>query len=445
MKLPFGLSAYSRADGRLAPVRLINCYVEQAPTSPGGTVAIPRPGLVAYSNVEVRGIHREEGFADGALFTVSGASLYKDDELVLGTVEGSDRVEWAYTVDGLFFCSGGISYQYDGSALQTDPFPDDALVSSITSIDSTLVAVRADTGTMYFRLAGDTTWNALDFFSAERKPDPTLAVRVLGDVLYAFGSATVEQFATTGNAATPFQRIGGAVLNRGIKDRDSLALLDNTLFFVGEDSIVYRLTEGVPARVSDHGIEERIRLSTTAKSFPARWDGHVFYVLGLDTETLVYDVAGGWAQWIYAGAPFPSLGLADGERTFAAGAKVWTLGAVASDDGAPMERVFSAVLPTERPVSVDCIEVLLSPGTVPMGSEPATLQMRWSDDQGRNFTDYKEASTGFGGEYRKRVRYRRGGMADAPGRLYEFRMTDDAPVRFSEVSLNPPGGGRSRV
>lgn len=446
MRLPFGLSAYSRANGRLAEVRLVNCYVEQSPTSPGGTVAIPRPGLDVYFNLAPRGLHREEGFAGDQLFSVVGSSLYRNQSVVGTGVAGSDRVEWAYTVDGLFLLSGGIVYQWDNSTLQTDAFPDSAAVASIASLNSILVAVREDTGTMYFRLPGDTTWNALDFFSAERRPDPVLAVRVLGDTLYAFGSATIEMFAPTGNTGTPFQRIGGAALNRGIKDRDSLALLDNTLFFVGEDGIVYRLTEGVPARVSDHGIEERIRASETAKAFSGTWDGHSFYIMGLDAETLVYDVAGGWAQWTYDGGAFPSLGYADGERTFVAGDAIWTLAQQRVDGtDTEIERVFTAILPAEKPVSCDCIEVELSPGTAPTGSEPAILQMRWSDDQARTFTDWKEADTGFGGEYRKRVRFRRLGMADAPGRLFEFRMTDPVHIRFSGVELNPANGGRSRV
>ncbi|MFZ2769878.1 MAG: hypothetical protein WAZ50_02025, partial [Minisyncoccia bacterium] len=175
MDLLFGLSAYSRADGRLAQVRLVNCYVEQSQTSPGGVVAIPRPGLSPYYSLAPRGLHREEGFADGDLFSVVGTALYRNTTAITGTVSGTDRVEWAYTVDGLFFLSGGVVYQTDGAAIETDTFPDSALVASICSINSILVAVRADTGTIYFRLPGDTVWNALDFFSAERRPDPVLA------------------------------------------------------------------------------------------------------------------------------------------------------------------------------------------------------------------------------------------------------------------------------
>lgn len=444
MRLPFGLSAYSRADGRLAPVRLVNLYVEQAPTSPGGTVAIPRPGLVAHATYAARGVYREDGVFGGDEFWVASGALYRDG-VSLGSIAGTDRVEWAYTVDGLFVLGGGIVYQYDGGSKVATSFPDGALVASITQINNTLVAVRADTGTIYFRLAGDTVWNALDFFSAERKPDHAVAVRALADILYVFGTATIEPFAPTGNAATPFQRIGGASINRGLKDRDSLCQMDNTLFFVGEDNIAYRLTDGAPARVSDHGIEERIQASTTAKSFSCTWQGHTFMVLGLATETVAYDVAGGWATWEYNGGAFPSNGLYDGERTYVCGAaKIYTFGDEPDDDGAAIERVFTAVLPTEKPFLCDCLEVQLSPGVTSVTDEPATIQMRWSDDQGRTFTDWKDASSGMGGAYRTRVRYRRLGMADAPGRLIEVRQTDPVLIRFSGCEMNPPNGGRSR-
>lgn len=444
MRLPFGLSAYSRADGRLAPVRLINLYVEQSPTSPGGLVAIPRPGLVESVDTSVRGIYREDGVFNGDLFTIRSNLLYRASTS-LGSIAGTDRTEWAYTVDGLFVLGGGIVYQYNGGSKVATDFPDDALVASICAIDNILIAVRADYGTMYFRLPNDTVWNALDFFSAERRPDPVLAVRVLGDTVYAFGSATVEQFAPTGNAATPFQRIGGVALNRGIKDRDSLAQMDNTLFFVGEDDVVYRLTEGAPARVSEHGQEEQIRRSSTAKAFSYTWEGHTFYVLGLGTETLAYDVAGGWAIYEQDGSPFPSLGLYDGVTTYVGGDKLWTLQEVNTDDGEQMERLFSAVLPAERPILCDSVEVQLSPGVTAINDEPGIVQLRWSDDQGRTWTDWKDASTGFGGEYRKRVRFRRLGMADAPGRLFEIRTTDDMAIRFSGCELNPANGGRARV
>lgn len=444
MRLPFGLSSYSRADGRLAPVRLLNLFPESSPTSPGGVVLLPRPGLnPLYSRSSVRGIYKEDGVFSGDLFVVAGTTLYRNN-VSIGTVAGSDRVEFAYTVDGLFVLGGGIVYDTDGATVTATSFPDSASVASICQINSILLAVRADTGTVYFRLPGDTVWGALDFFSAEREPDPAICVRALADTMYVYGSSSIEPFVPTGNAAVPFQRLDGASISRGLKDRDSVALLDNTLFHVGEDNIAYRL-DSVPTRISNHGIEERIALSATVKAFTFARDGHTFWVIGLETETLAYDVSTGqWTQFTYDDGPFPTVGFYDGETTWVGGDEVWTLTDRSDDDGVAVERLFTYVAATEAPVACNCIEVQLSPGVTAVGSEPALIQHRFSDDQGRTWSDWVEASTGFGGDYRKRVRYRRLGMVDAPGRLGEVRITDATNVRFSGIEMNPPGGGRSR-
>lgn len=444
MRLPFGLGSYSRASGRLAPVRLLNLFAEESPTSPGGIVLLPRHGLnPLYSRADVRGIYREDGVYSGDLFVVAGTLLYRNN-VSIGTVAGTDRVEFAYTVDGLFILGNGIVYKTDGVTVTATTFPDSASANSIAQINSILLAVRRDTGTIYFRLAGDTVWAALDYFSAEREPDPATCVRALADMVYVYGTSSIELFAPTGDAAVPLQRIDGASISRGLKDRDSVAQLDNTLFHVGEDNIAYRM-DSVPTRISDHGIEERISASATAKAFTYAQDGHTFYVIGLATETLAYDVSSGrWTQFTYNSGAFPNVGFYDGTTTYIGGAAVWTLTDRSSDDTVTMERLFTAVAEAEAPIICDNIKVELSPGVTAIGSEPAIVAMHFSDDQARTWSDWREASTGFGGDYRKRVQYRRLGMIDAPGRLFEFRITDATSIRFSGVEMNPPNGGRSR-
>lgn len=442
MELPFGLSAYSRFNGKLPPVRLLNRYVEPAPTSQTGVVLYPRPGLDPLYNRACRGLYRQDGVFGGDLFSVTGTDLYRA-AAVIGTVSGSDRARFTYTTDGLFILSGGIVYQYTGTLTATS-FPDDAVVSSLTQIDNYLVATRADTGTVYFRVPGDTTWNPLDFFSAEREPDPALAVWGLADLLYVFGTSSIEPFAPTGNAESPFQRLQGASFTRGCKTGDSVALLDNTLFFVGDDNKVYRI-EAVPKRVSDHGQEEKIRASETAKAGAFSWDGHDFYVVELPDLTLVYDAAsGGWSEFQQGSSPFPSLILFDGDTTYVGGDKIYTLTDRSDDDGVSMQRVFSSVVPTDKPIQCDAIEVSLSPGLTTVGEEPAVIETRISRDQGRTWGDWRQQSTGFGGDYRKRVRWRRWGMIDAPGVVFEHRDSAGVSIRISGVEFNPSLGGRSR-
>lgn len=442
--LLLGLSAYSRADGALAPVRLVNLIPEDAPTSPTGKVLLGRPGLEEVQDwADLRGVYRDAGVFDNDLFSVAGTTLRRDTT-TLGTVSGDDRIEWAYTVDGLFVLGGGIVYQYDGSTLEATAFPDDAAVASLAQIDNILVAVRQDTGTVYFRLPGDTTWNGLDYFSAEREPDPAIAVRQLNDLLYVFGRSSVELFAPTGDATVPFGRVDGASFARGCKDRDSIVGLDNTLFFVGEDSVAYR-ADSVPQRISDHGIEERLRQSLTASAFSFSWDGHKLWVVELDGETLAYDVASGsWIQLTYDGGRFPGLGWYDGVDAYVGGAKLWKLADRADDDGQEMERVFTSIAPVNAPVTCHALEVILSPGVSEVDGEQAIVQTRLSRDQGRTWGDWRDAQIGFSGEYRKRARLRRWGMLDAPGAAFEHRITDPVKVRFSGVEMNPPLGGRSR-
>lgn len=443
MNLPIGLSAYSRGHGTLAPIVLENLLVEDAPTSPSGKVLLARPGLESvYDRPDIRGVYSDPGVYGGSLYYVSGDGLYENN-LLIGSVFGLDRIEWAYTVDGLFILSGGDVYQYDGLTLTTTGFPDDAAVASITQVNNFLVGVRQDTGTMYFRIPGDATWNPLDFFSAEREPDPVVAVRLLNDLLYAFGSSSVELFALTGDVEAPFDRVEGASFTRGVKDRDSIVTMDNTLFFIGEDSVAYRVGN-VPERVSDHGIEERLRQSGSASAFAYNWDGHKVYVVRLDDETLAYDAAGGWSTMTRGDEPFPGVGHDDGTLTYIGGAKVWKLAERDDDDGLPMARTFTTILPTESPMSCDAIEIQLSPGVSAVNDEQAIVQTRWSDDQGRTWCDWRMGLTGFSGQYRKRLRVRRLGMADAPGRVFQHRITDPIYMRFSGVTLNPPLGGRSR-
>jgi hypothetical protein len=47
---------------------------------------------------------------------------------------------------------------------------------------------------------------------------------------------------------------------------------DNSMFFIGSDRVVYRVSD-VPERISDHSIEERILASATANVFTFRHEG----------------------------------------------------------------------------------------------------------------------------------------------------------------------------
>jgi hypothetical protein len=139
-----------------------------------------------------------------------------------------------------------------------------------------------------------------------------------------------------------------------------------------------------------------------------------------------------------------------------------------NDDGAAIERVVSAgVEVLSAPIRCDSVALRMSVGVASltavqnypglwndaaiwddnaiwkddardqMGTDTAPrLEMRWSDDEGNLWTDWRQTSLGQRGQYRTPVVFRRLGLIRRPGRLFEFRATDDAEVRFSHATYN---------
>jgi len=454
MKLTYGIGAYRRSSARLPEIICRNQYVENAPSNAGELVAlIPRPGMSVHStlgNGPVRGMYRQDGVFSGDVLAVSGSSLYRG-ETNIGDVLGSGIVDMD-ALSGEAFIAAGVFYSTDGSTVSTISFPDNAQVVSVACIDGLVVAVREDTGRMYFRVPGSVVWDPLDYFSAEEEPDPVIAVRKVGNELWAFGSSTVQPFASTGSSESPFQPIQGREFLRGCRARSSIAKLDNTVFWVGEDGIVYRASN-TPEVVSTPSVSERIKACNPEdlSAFAYSWDGHVFYVLKTTQSSWVYDVSTGeWHEALSYGLGWwrAGVGVMDGLSVYVGDTedgRIWTLNAnLVADGDDVLERTFTSGLETDQPWPCDVIQIDAASGFVATGSE-ASIEMRWSDDVGNSWSSWQSASLGVTGQYRKQVAWRRLGLIDVPGRVFEFRLTDAAPWRLSAVRMNESYvGGRSR-
>src|SRR6201999_1416808 len=111
-----------------------------------------------------------------------------------------------------------------------------AYAVDVTSIDTYFIVLGQGTNEFSISAPLDgTTWNGADFFSSEA-PDNTLALAESHLYLWLFGSNTTVIFQDTGDNTTPFQRVAGSQIEQGIGAVDSLATLDNTLFWLGDDS-----------------------------------------------------------------------------------------------------------------------------------------------------------------------------------------------------------------
>jgi len=448
--IPFGIGDYKRAD--TPAIRLVNLYAESSPSDDTQLVLLPRPGIVPYQTLGVgpnRGLFQQPGALDDYVFTVSGDSLYKASTNI-GLLSGTSHVPMAATINYLLIATGDTLRISDGTSVIDPGFPDAAGASSVAVLGGYSIAARTGTRRLYFTL-DPTVWDGLDYLSAEQSTGDIIGIIVISDQLWVFCERTTEVFVLTGDSDAPLQSVQGRTLDKGALTEGAIAKIDNTVFWVGHNGIVYRAA-GTPERISQHGIEERIAESdpATITAWAYAWYGHDFYVLNLSAGTFVYDAA--TRKWhecaSYGLANWRAVnGLQYGEMVITGDSqdgRLWRLDNLDyTDDGTEVQRWFTALI-LERgyldTVSLDC-----SVGLTPEPDSPSgIIEMRTSRDGGYTFTNWRQKPLGLSGQYRARPMWKRNGIVDQNNMLIQFRMSDNRLSRISSIAVNESSSGRGR-
>jgi len=134
-------------------------------------------------------------------------------------------------------------------------------INGLCTLNHYVMASVGGTNKMFFILPGEIVIQTLNFFAKESNPDPIIDLLTSGDTFIAAGSGSIETWFGTGELNAPFAPIEGRTIARGIID-GTLVLVQDTPVFVGSDGVVYMLSAGALQRISDNGIEERIRILT---------------------------------------------------------------------------------------------------------------------------------------------------------------------------------------
>ncbi|MGH8678699.1 MAG: packaged DNA stabilization protein, partial [Burkholderiales bacterium] len=299
------IGANVRRFGNLPPLALVNMFAEATPTDQGGVALQSRPGLSQSYEVgsgPVTGIFQQPGLFNGDILTVSDGNLYRGTTLV-GAIVGSGPVSFASSLAEVVITAGSTLYSYDGTTLSAVAFPDGASVTAVAYLSGYFIAARADTGRFYWSAVNDgTTWDALDFANAESSADALRDIKVVNEELWLIGQDTIEPWRPNASVDPPFFRLEGRIITKGVMATGCARALDNTLFWPGDAGVVFRAS-GVPQRVSNHAIEERLKVATDVLGFAFYWEGHGFYGLRIDDECHLFDVASG--EW----TTFSTLGL----------------------------------------------------------------------------------------------------------------------------------------
>lgn len=462
--IAFGLSAYRRDNGNMPELRVVNMMAEQAPTAKQGVVLKSRHGLVESATVgdgPIQGQFQQPGAFGGDTFTVSAGELYRETTL-LGTVPVSGPVSFASSGTELVLTGGTIAYSYDGTDLEAIAFPDDQNVLAVEFFGGRFIYVPENPtvgagGYYWCDLNGDDIADGrqidgLNFANAESAPDGLLDCKVVRDSLFLLGQATIERHEVTTDPDLPFQKIPHTTQAKGVIATGCSAEADNTLHWIGEDGIFFRLGE-VPEQLSDSGIEERIIASSSRRLLRYDYEGHPLILIVLDGDTFAFDARTrqfhnprSYGLDRFRAASAINIGTAAylGDETTN---QIWTFDGWADEDGT-LERIFTAYFPLDKGnVSVNNLWLEANFGRTDLlsgqGSDPV-VEMRSSTDAGATWGDWDAASLGQQGEYRVIAEWRALGLFDVPGAMFEFRVTEPCGFRVSAVHVNDPIPGRSR-
>lgn len=456
--LPLGLQAYHARSLPFAAQQMVNWFVEPGTAgSKAPLVYYNAPGIKAFGEGGLAGAVRGARVMNDVLYIVAGNTVYSvasdGTATSLGTINTHfSRVGMEVNradPKELIIVDGVDGWTYDTTNGLVEITDGDFLAANtVAFIDGYFILSAAD-GSLFFlsELDNGQSYIATDRADAEGDPDDIVSVFANHRELWVFGKETAEIFYNSGNTDFPFERIGGAFIERGLGAAFSVAGDDNTLFWLGDDKIVYRAAGYTPQRISTHAIEEEIRTYadvSDAFAFFVTISGHKFYHLTFPSggRTFVYDAGtqlwherkskdrSHWRVGAYANAYGKHI-IGD----FFQG----RLGELDMDTFSEFGETMQGIL-TSVPVHEDRkrvfhrgIELDIEGGVGTTGGGEPELWLDWSDDGGHTWSLRKPPrSMGAKGKYRQRLRWNR--LGSARERIY--RVTVSAAVKRSIVAAH---------
>ena len=456
--IPFATQSYKSASLPVSAQRAVNCYAEQEPQDAKTPVAVlGAPGILPFANCGV-GPVRGFNFMNGVAYIVSGQRLYSLTSAgvvtdIGGSIAGSGVVSMANNgtqvciVNGL---NGFIWSQAGGFQVITSVnfFP----ANTATFFDNYFVFDKAASNQFFISASADgTTFSGTDFAAAEVQSDYVLSIVNQQETLLIFGERTIETWYDAGALNFPFLRTSGATIERGCGALRTPIKEDNSVFFLGNDIVTYRLSGTSLERISTHAIEDMMQSFPTvsdAYTFSYTFEGHKFinFVFPTANASLVYDVATKlWHERESWDQNNNSYGRWRGNCCLMAFGKVLIGDAYSGQIGYLDQNTFTEYGNTMRSImssppihddrkllGVPLFELDVESGvgnTTGQGSNPQ-IMLDWSQDGGRTFMPLQPWQTlGAIGAYTTRARW----LGLGSSRQWIFRAMISDPVKQTVI------------
>lgn len=452
--------------------RTVNLFAEvsESKSSRSVMMLVGTPGLRPWATLTGGGVRGMLRFDANTAIIVAGSSVWKVTPGAAATLLGSIA---SATTPVSMASNGTLVMLVTGNA-------DGYFINPLTGTVTLIVDPDFVGGTRVSYLDGYFVWNtprtqkfqitqlygsaiaALDFASAEGAPDALVSLIVDHRELWLFGETSTEIWYDAGGADFPLQRIQGAFLEVGCAAANSVAKMDNTVFWLATDDrgfgTVQRAAGYTPQRVSNHAVEFAIASYSTiadAIAYTYAQEGHSFYVLTFPAAgaTWCLDISNGlWHERPYR-KPDGTLTRhrSNCQMNFAGETLVgdWETGNVYaldldyySDNGAAIERSRACqhIAQDGNYAFYHAFELFMQTGvglSSGQGVNPQAV-LQWSDDGGYTWSNELWATIGAIGERQTRVRWRR--LGKSRDRVFRVSVSDPIKVVMTGASLNATGG-----
>lgn len=439
--------------------------LEPVPQDQGISTGYLRPadGIISYGASP--GVDRGGINWNGVCYRVMGTKLVKIDEagvaLPLGYVGGQGQVSLDYSMDRLAIVSSGALFYYAGGVITQVTNPNLGYVVDAQWVDGYFLCTDG-THMVVTELNDPMTVMPLKYASSEADPDPIVGLLKLRNEIYAINRYSVEVFQDVGGTGFPFQRIEGAMIQRGSVGTYANAVFIDKIAFVGggrnEAVSVWLGLNGFSERISTREVDLVLNAYTETQLAGIVCENrvsasqHLLYI-HLPDQTLVFNAdASKMMQepvWYTLTSTVTGRGLYRA-RNFVRCYGKWLVGdpsstaygylseSVSSHYGDVVGWEFGTQIAYNegRGAIFHELELVTLPGRAVFGDNP-TIWTNYSTD-GENWSQPKSRVAGKFGENAKRLNWLQQGFM-RHWRVQKFWGTSDAHLSFARLEARIEG------
>lgn len=491
--LPLPIGSYVRRDPRAGSRRLLNCFVD--PDDPNAAQAIesdvknPSPvkmrrwaGIAPFADNGTATPVRGATLMQGVQYVVIGPNLYSlnsDGKLnLLGEgIAGGSLVRITNNANCVFILipNTAIAYTYcpfgAGFAPYSNPGSPFAVygAADVWFIDTYFAFLIPPVGpagannpTGFYNDdgalvsgTGPPTFTTNAIFLREFGTDPFVGMCVDHREVLCFGQKTSEGYTNAGNAVgSPFQSAPDSFMQIGchLAAQYSVALQDQSVFWVAQDRTVRRRNGQTPVRVSNSGIEEILETAdlTGCYALTPTVAGHPFWILNVPASnvTVVYDcLTQEWLNLASNGLGFwqPLCHFEVFGGQYVGSGQSGQIGlldtTIFTEFGQPMTTEFTtqSIYDMHNRISHRRLELVMTVGHSPVLNYAPQLTLYISDDGGSTFRASGQAPTlGKTGQYKHRAIWFN--LGQSRDRVYSIELSDPTPMYAIDIVAEVAGG-----